>query len=164
MDLSRTHYGHRHMLNWAIQQLPNLNGARVLDVGVGEGQSTVLLAGAGAHVTGIDISGEALARASERSEKEDADDITNPRASLGGRRAGLAPLPDVAARGACVPRGPARWHQPHYVVDPGGDIRAGRRRRADRCDVVKYEVPRRIPASVFELNPSRRPRRDVWIG
>src|SRR5437868_421173 len=63
LDLSRTHYGHRHMLNWAIQQLPNLNGARVLDVGVGEGQSTVLLAGAGAHVTGIDISGEALARA-----------------------------------------------------------------------------------------------------
>jgi ubiquinone/menaquinone biosynthesis C-methylase UbiE len=65
LDLSKTHYGHRHMLNWALQRLPNLNGARVLDIGVGEGQSSVLLARAGAHVTGIDISGEALARASE---------------------------------------------------------------------------------------------------
>ncbi len=65
LDLSKTHYGHRHMLNWALERLPNLNGARVLDIGVGEGQSSVLLARAGARVTGIDISGEALARATE---------------------------------------------------------------------------------------------------
>jgi ubiquinone/menaquinone biosynthesis C-methylase UbiE len=65
LDLSRTHYGHRDMLNWALQRLPNLNGARVLDIGVGEGQSSVLLARSGAQVTGIDISGEALTRANE---------------------------------------------------------------------------------------------------
>jgi ubiquinone/menaquinone biosynthesis C-methylase UbiE len=65
LDLSKTHYGHRQMLDWAIQRLPNLNGARILDIGVGEGQSSVLLARAGARVTGIDISGEALTRANE---------------------------------------------------------------------------------------------------
>ena len=65
LDLSRTHYGHRYMLNWALQRLPNLNGACVLDIGVGEGQSSVLLARAGAQVTGIDISSEALVRATE---------------------------------------------------------------------------------------------------
>jgi 2-polyprenyl-3-methyl-5-hydroxy-6-metoxy-1,4-benzoquinol methylase len=65
LDISKTHYGHRRMLEWALRQLPNLNGARVLDVGVGEGQSSVLLASAGARVTGIDVSGEALMRAAE---------------------------------------------------------------------------------------------------
>jgi ubiquinone/menaquinone biosynthesis C-methylase UbiE len=65
LDLSKTHYGHRYMLDWALRRLPNLNGARVLDIGVGEGQSSVLLARAGAQVTGIDISSEALARATE---------------------------------------------------------------------------------------------------
>ena len=65
LDISKTHYGHQRMLEWALRQLPNLNGARVLDIGVGEGQSSVLLARAGAHVTGIDISGEALTRATE---------------------------------------------------------------------------------------------------
>ena len=65
LDLSKTHYGHRQMLDWALQRLPNLNGARVLDIGVGEGQSSVLLARAGAQVTGIDVSGEALERARE---------------------------------------------------------------------------------------------------
>jgi SAM-dependent methyltransferase len=65
LDLSRTHYGHRQMLSWALQQLPNLDGARVLDIGVGEGQSSVLLARERAHVTGIDVSGEALGRARE---------------------------------------------------------------------------------------------------
>ena len=65
LDLSKTHYGHRAMLDWALRRLPNLKGARVLDIGVGEGQSSVLLARAGAQVTGIDISSEALARATE---------------------------------------------------------------------------------------------------
>jgi ubiquinone/menaquinone biosynthesis C-methylase UbiE len=65
LDLAKTHYGHRQMLDWAIQRLPNLNGARILDIGVGEGQSSILLAQAGAQVTGIDISGEALTRANE---------------------------------------------------------------------------------------------------
>ena len=65
LDLSRTHYGHRYMLNWALQHLPDLDGARVLDIGVGEGQSSVLLARSGAKVTGIDISSEALTRAHE---------------------------------------------------------------------------------------------------
>ena len=65
LDLSRTHYGHRQMLSWALQRLPNLDGARVLDIGVGEGQSSVLLARERAYVTGIDVSGEALGRARE---------------------------------------------------------------------------------------------------
>lgn len=65
LDLSKTHYGHRSMLDWALRRLPKLKGARVLDIGVGEGQSSVLLARAGAQVTGIDISSEALARATE---------------------------------------------------------------------------------------------------
>ena len=65
LDLSKTHYGHRYMLDWALRRLPNLKGARVLDIGVGEGQSSVLLARAGAQVSGIDISSEALVRANE---------------------------------------------------------------------------------------------------
>lgn len=65
LDLSKTHYGHQRMLQWALLHLPNLNEARVLDIGVGEGQSSVLLARAGARVTGIDVSGEALVRATE---------------------------------------------------------------------------------------------------
>jgi ubiquinone/menaquinone biosynthesis C-methylase UbiE len=65
LDLSKTHYGHQRMLDWALRQFPNLAGANVLDIGVGEGQSSVLLARAGARVTGIDVSGEALTRATE---------------------------------------------------------------------------------------------------
>ena len=65
LDLSRIHYGHAEMLDWAFQQLPNLKGARVLDIGIGEGYSSVLLARAGAHVTGIDVSNAALERAAE---------------------------------------------------------------------------------------------------
>jgi len=65
LDLSKIHYGHERMLDWALRQFPNLSGAKVLDIGVGEGQSSVLLARAGAHVTGIDVSGEALTRATE---------------------------------------------------------------------------------------------------
>jgi len=65
LDLSKTHYGHARMLDWALRQFPDLSGANVLDIGVGEGQSSVLLARAGARVTGIDVSGEALTRATE---------------------------------------------------------------------------------------------------
>lgn len=65
LDPSKVHYGHRQMLDWALRRLPNLKGARVLDIGVGEGQSSVLMARAGAKVTGIDVSGEALGRARE---------------------------------------------------------------------------------------------------
>jgi 2-polyprenyl-3-methyl-5-hydroxy-6-metoxy-1,4-benzoquinol methylase len=59
-DLSDIHYGHKAMLDWAFQRLPNLKGARVLDVGVGQGASSVLLALAGADVSGIEVSTEAL--------------------------------------------------------------------------------------------------------
>jgi 2-polyprenyl-3-methyl-5-hydroxy-6-metoxy-1,4-benzoquinol methylase len=65
LDLSKLHYGHAKMLEWAFQQLGNLKGARVLDIGVGEGQSSVLLARAGAQVTAIEVSGGALERAEE---------------------------------------------------------------------------------------------------
>lgn len=65
LDLAKTHFGHRYMLNWALQRLPELNHARVLDIGVGEGQSSALMARAGAQVTGIDVSSEALERARE---------------------------------------------------------------------------------------------------
>jgi ubiquinone/menaquinone biosynthesis C-methylase UbiE len=65
LELSKIHYGHRQMLNWSLQHLPSLKGARVLDIGVGEGQSSVLLARAGAEVKGIDVSSEALSRARE---------------------------------------------------------------------------------------------------
>ncbi|MGB2605342.1 MAG: class I SAM-dependent methyltransferase [Candidatus Sulfotelmatobacter sp.] len=65
LNLSETHYGHRQMLNWAFQHLPSLCGARVLDIGVGEGQSSVIMARSGAQVTGIDVSAEALERARE---------------------------------------------------------------------------------------------------
>ncbi|HEX3821926.1 MAG TPA: methyltransferase domain-containing protein [Candidatus Sulfotelmatobacter sp.] len=63
LDLSRQHYCHVEMLNWAISQLGNLKGARILDVGIGEGFSSVMMALAGAQVTGIEVSGVALARA-----------------------------------------------------------------------------------------------------
>ncbi len=65
LDLSKMHYGHAHMLEWALQNLPNLKGSRVLDIGIGEGQSSALLARAGAHVTGIDVSVKGLERAQE---------------------------------------------------------------------------------------------------
>jgi 2-polyprenyl-3-methyl-5-hydroxy-6-metoxy-1,4-benzoquinol methylase len=65
LDLSRMHYGHIRMLEWALQNFPNLKVSRVLDIGIGEGQSSALLARAGAHVTGIDVSGKGLERAQE---------------------------------------------------------------------------------------------------
>jgi SAM-dependent methyltransferase len=63
LDLSRIHYGHSEMLDWAINRIGNLKGARILDVGIGDGFSSVLMALAGARVTGIEVSTAALARA-----------------------------------------------------------------------------------------------------
>lgn len=63
LDLARDHYCHAEMLNWAIGQLGDLKGARILDIGIGEGFSSVMMALAGAQVTGIEVSGVALARA-----------------------------------------------------------------------------------------------------
>jgi 2-polyprenyl-3-methyl-5-hydroxy-6-metoxy-1,4-benzoquinol methylase len=63
LDLSKIHYGHAEILDWSFRQLPDLRGARVLDIGIGEGQTSVLLARAGADVTGIDVSKGALERA-----------------------------------------------------------------------------------------------------
>jgi 2-polyprenyl-3-methyl-5-hydroxy-6-metoxy-1,4-benzoquinol methylase len=65
LDLSRMHYGHVEMLNWALHQFPSLDGSRVLDIGIGEGQSSVLLARAGAQVTGIEVSMVGLEHAGE---------------------------------------------------------------------------------------------------
>jgi 2-polyprenyl-3-methyl-5-hydroxy-6-metoxy-1,4-benzoquinol methylase len=55
LNLSRIHYFHLEMLNWAIRQLGDLNGARILDVGIGDGHTSVLMARAGAQVTGIEF-------------------------------------------------------------------------------------------------------------
>jgi SAM-dependent methyltransferase len=64
LDLSNLHYFHARMIHWGIQQLaPSLAGLRVLDIGVGDGQSSVLLARQGARVTGTEVSSEALDRA-----------------------------------------------------------------------------------------------------
>jgi 2-polyprenyl-3-methyl-5-hydroxy-6-metoxy-1,4-benzoquinol methylase len=63
LDLSRMHYGQAEMLDWAIKEIGDLKGARILDVGIGDGFSSVLMALAGAHVTGIEVSSAALARA-----------------------------------------------------------------------------------------------------
>ena len=64
LDLSNLHYFHARMIQWGIQQLaPSLAGLRVLDIGVGDGQSSVLLARQGAQVTGTEVSSEALDRA-----------------------------------------------------------------------------------------------------
>jgi SAM-dependent methyltransferase len=62
LDLSAIHYGHAKMLEWAFQQLPSLKGARILDIGVGDGYSSVQLALAGAQVTSIEVSAAALER------------------------------------------------------------------------------------------------------
>ena len=63
LDLSRVHYFHSEMVDWAIKQMGNLKGARILDVGIGDGLTSVLMALAGAQVTGIEVSSVALARA-----------------------------------------------------------------------------------------------------
>lgn len=63
LDLSHMHYGQAEMMDWAIREIGNLRGARILDVGIGDGFSSVLMAQAGAQVTGIEVSTAALARA-----------------------------------------------------------------------------------------------------
>jgi 2-polyprenyl-3-methyl-5-hydroxy-6-metoxy-1,4-benzoquinol methylase len=63
LDLLSVHYGHAQLLDWAFRQIDNLKGARILDVGVGDGFSSVLMALAGAQVTGIEVSAVALERA-----------------------------------------------------------------------------------------------------
>jgi SAM-dependent methyltransferase len=63
LDMSHIHYFHLEMLKWAIRRLGNLKGARILDVGIGDGHTSVLMALAGAQVTGIEVSTVALARA-----------------------------------------------------------------------------------------------------
>jgi 2-polyprenyl-3-methyl-5-hydroxy-6-metoxy-1,4-benzoquinol methylase len=69
LDLSRLHYGHAEMLDWAIKQFGDLKGMRILDVGIGDGFSSVLMALAGAQVTGIEVSIAALARAEALAER-----------------------------------------------------------------------------------------------
>src|SRR5688572_18544298 len=43
--------------------LPDIGGRHVIDLGCGEGRNTRLLAGRGAHLTGIDLSPEMIAAA-----------------------------------------------------------------------------------------------------
>lgn len=69
LDLSKIHYFHEEMLEWAIRQFGNLHGKRVLDVGIGDGFSSALMARAGAQVSGIDVSPAALARAKDLAER-----------------------------------------------------------------------------------------------
>jgi SAM-dependent methyltransferase len=73
LDMSRVHYFHLEMLNWAIRQLGGLKGARILDVGIGDGHTSVLMALAGAQVTGIEVSTVALARAEALARRNGAD-------------------------------------------------------------------------------------------
>jgi 2-polyprenyl-3-methyl-5-hydroxy-6-metoxy-1,4-benzoquinol methylase len=65
LDMANLHYFQAEMVGWAVQQLGDLRGARILDVGIGEGYSSVLMSLAGAEVTGIEVSPKALAHASE---------------------------------------------------------------------------------------------------
>jgi ubiquinone/menaquinone biosynthesis C-methylase UbiE len=55
------------------RMLGPVEGRRVLDVGTGTGRAAFLLAGAGAHVTGVDASEQMLAIARERAAREHAD-------------------------------------------------------------------------------------------
>jgi 2-polyprenyl-3-methyl-5-hydroxy-6-metoxy-1,4-benzoquinol methylase len=65
LNLANLHYFQSEMVGWAVQQLGDLRGTRILDVGIGEGYSSVLMALAGAEVTGIEVSPEALVHAEE---------------------------------------------------------------------------------------------------
>ncbi len=69
LDLSKIHYFHAEMLNWAIRQFGDLQGKRILDIGIGDGFSSVLMALAGAQVSGIDVSSAALARAKDLAQR-----------------------------------------------------------------------------------------------
>jgi len=69
LDLSRIHYFHAEMLNWAIGQFGDLRRKRILDVGIGDGFSSALMALGGAQVSGIDVSAAALARAKDLAQR-----------------------------------------------------------------------------------------------
>jgi 2-polyprenyl-3-methyl-5-hydroxy-6-metoxy-1,4-benzoquinol methylase len=69
LDVSRIHYFHSEMLDSTIKRLGDLRGARILDVGIGDGFSSVLMALAGAQVTGIEVSTAALARSEELAQR-----------------------------------------------------------------------------------------------
>jgi len=73
LDLSKIHYFHEEMLYWAIQQFGDLQGKRILDIGIGDGFSTALMARAGAQVSGIDVSPAALARAKDLAQRYNID-------------------------------------------------------------------------------------------
>ncbi|HEV2396671.1 MAG TPA: class I SAM-dependent methyltransferase [Candidatus Sulfotelmatobacter sp.] len=73
LDLSKIHYFHEEMLDWAIEQFGGLRGKRILDVGIGDGFSSALMARAGAQVSGIDVSPAALARAQTLAERYSID-------------------------------------------------------------------------------------------
>jgi SAM-dependent methyltransferase len=73
LDLSRVHYFHSQMLNWAIRQLGDLKGKRILDIGIGDGFSSALMALAGAQVSGIDVSTAALTRATDLAQRYQLD-------------------------------------------------------------------------------------------
>lgn len=65
LDLSKVHYFHAEMLGWATRQFGDLQGKRILDIGIGDGFSSVQMALAGAQVCGIDVSTAALSRAQD---------------------------------------------------------------------------------------------------
>jgi SAM-dependent methyltransferase len=69
LDLSKIHYFHAEMLDWAIRQFGELRRKRVLDIGIGDGFSSALMALAGARVSGIDVSTAALARAKDLAQR-----------------------------------------------------------------------------------------------
>jgi len=69
LDLSNIHYFHEEMLDWAIRQFGDLQNKRILDIGIGDGLSSALMAQAGAQVSGIDVSPVALARARHLAER-----------------------------------------------------------------------------------------------
>jgi 2-polyprenyl-3-methyl-5-hydroxy-6-metoxy-1,4-benzoquinol methylase len=56
-------------LEVAYEILGDIRGKRLLDVGCGLGENSLLFARWGAHVTGVDVSGESLAVARQRAEK-----------------------------------------------------------------------------------------------
>lgn len=56
-------------LEVAYEILGDIRGKRVLDVGCGLGENSLLFARWGAHVTGVDVSGGSLAVARQRAEK-----------------------------------------------------------------------------------------------
>ena len=67
------HYGHDYMLSWAVRKLGDVAGKKILDVGVGLGQSSIRLAKLGADVCGINVSSVATRNAGELAKSEGLD-------------------------------------------------------------------------------------------